>query len=124
MSINRTDQRKVQVKMPDDEVVLTEQQHAKTVDIRNIMAKYRKTGMVDHLNRFQGKYGDFPDASDFHASMNVIAEANSMFESIPAHVRAKFRNDPAQFLDFIQDADNREEMIELGFGDEHLPPGS
>ena len=40
--------------------------------------------------------------------------AQDMFESLPADIRTKFGNDPGRFLDFVEDPQNEEELIELG----------
>lgn len=109
------------VAISDFDETLTEQSHSKHCNIGNILNKYKKTGMLTHVNSMQGRYEDFPNSVDFHAMQNVIANAKSMFESIPSHIRSMFDNDPSKFLDFAQNPENREEMLDLGFSDEHLP---
>jgi phage internal scaffolding protein len=79
------------------------------------MRKYEKTGMIDHLNTHQGDYRNFIEAPDYHTSMNLIREAGEAFMTIPAGIRAKFANDPAQFLAFVQNPDNHDQMVEMGF---------
>jgi len=37
---------------------LTEQNHKDETDINNIVRKYNKTGLIDHLNQFEKQYGD------------------------------------------------------------------
>ena len=37
-----------------------------------------------------------------------------MFADLPSSIRTKFNNDPAQYLDFVQDPEKLEEMRELG----------
>lgn len=103
------------------EKTLTEQNHKERVQIQNILHKFTKTGMLTHVNRLEGKYGDFPTHIEFHAMQNIIAKAQSMFESIPAQIRAKFQNDPAVFLEAVHDPANRDELIELGFHPDDLP---
>ncbi len=92
----------------------TKQSFAEESNINIIMKRYEKTGMLDHLNAHRGDYGDFIGASDYHTSMNLIREAGEMFMEIPAGVRARFGNDPAEFLEFVQDPDNLEEMVKMG----------
>lgn len=94
---------------------LTKQSHAKECDINQIMLKWQKTGMIDHRNVYQGQYGDFTNTpDDYHESMNAVISANEMFESLPAKIRLRFGNDPGQFLDFVGDPENADEMIKLG----------
>jgi phage internal scaffolding protein len=101
---------------------MTEQAHKDDCDIRKIMAKAQATGMVSHTNAMAAKYGDLSSAPDFQDAQNIIAEANSQFETIPSKVREEFNNDPMEWLEFIHNEDNREEMIKMGFSDDHLPP--
>lgn len=106
----------------------TKQSFAKESNINLIMAKYEKTGLIDHLNQFEGRYGDFIHYQDYHSSMNQIRQAGEAFMTIPATVRAKFDNDPAKFLEFAQNPDNLEELVEMGLArakpiTSEAPPG-
>jgi len=92
----------------------TKQSFAEESNINLIMAKYEKTGMLDHLNTHRGDYANFIGAEDYHTSMNLIREAGEAFMTIPAGVRARFDNDPARFLAFVQNEKNLDEMIEMG----------
>lgn len=92
----------------------TKQAFASETDINNIMRKYEKGEVIDHFNKYQGRYGDFINSPDYHTAMVRIAEANEAFQSIPARIRAKFGNDPAAFLEFAQDPENAEKMVEMG----------
>ncbi len=91
----------------------TRQEFKKDCDINRIVGQFQKTGVADHLNRFQGAYGEF-QAMDFHEAMNHVVRTQEMFETVPSEIRAKFGNDPAQFLDFVGNPENKEACIELG----------
>lgn len=78
---------------------LTEQHHKPHVDINNIMARYVKTGTLDHVRTYEGQYGDLPP-DDYHESQSKVAEAKSMFEDLPSQLRRFFDNDTAKFLQF------------------------
>jgi phage internal scaffolding protein len=95
-------------------VSLTKQSEAAACDINTIMAQYEKTSLLDHVNQFQGRYEDLGDSVDYHGSMNIVLAAQSAFDSLSAHVRARFDNDPALFLDFVNDPKNLDEMADLG----------
>ena len=94
----------------------TKQAHAKEADINHIMRKYLKTGLMEHSRNHQPDYG-FATSDDFHTSMNIITKANSMFEDLPSSIRSRFENKPEQFLDFVNDESNKEEMLEMGLLD-------
>lgn len=37
-----------------------------------------------------------------------------MFDTLPSKLRLRFGNDPAEFLSFVEDPANDQEMIDLG----------
>lgn len=82
-------------------------------NINNIMQKFIKTGTLEFTNKNQPRYGDVTGA-DFQLFNNIIAAANTMFAEMPAALRNRFENDPAKFLDFVQNENNRAEATELG----------
>ncbi|AXL14694.1 internal scaffolding protein [Microviridae sp.] len=92
----------------------TQQHMAAECDINNIMRKYQKTGLIDHVNEHVGDYGNFIGFEDYQTSMQAIKAAEAAFMTIPSSVRAKFDNDPAKFLNFVQNEENLEEMVEMG----------
>ena len=92
----------------------TKQAFADECDINNILARYNRSGLIDHVSTYGGQYGDFVEVTDYHSSLNQIREANDMFMSLPAKVRSKFENDPGAFLDFVLNEDNKSEMANLG----------
>lgn len=91
----------------------TKQEFKDECDINQILAKYVKTGVITHSAKFGGQYMDCP-AFDFREAMEKVAQAEMMFIELPAKVRERFRNDPGQFLQFVQDPKNAEEAAALG----------
>lgn len=59
-------------------------------------------------------YGDFSDVYDFHSAANAIAQARETFESLPAHLRERFANDPGRFVDFCNDPESIPELQRMG----------
>lgn len=100
---------------------LTEQSHAAQVKIKNIMKRAQKTGVIDHVNRYEGTYMEMPDELTFHEAQNMIAHAKTMFESVPAAIRADFDNNPAHYIEFMQNPSNREKIEAYGLDASHLP---
>ena len=82
-------------------------------DINVIMARYRHTGMIDHVETYRGDYGDFTAVQDFETSMNQIKAAEAMFMSLPADVRKAFDNEPSKFIEAVATADD-ETLQEMG----------
>ena len=100
---------------------LAQQQFKEECDVNHIMKKYEKTGILEHRNNYEGRYGDFLSAPDYHSAMNAICAADEMFMSVPASIRQRFGNDPAAFLEFVQDPENLDEVRELGLA-KAVPP--
>lgn len=90
------------------------QQHSKDeVDINLIMARYIKTGVIDHVAKYSGQYLD-NQAIDYHESQNTLIAADAMFLELPSSVRAQFKNDPAEFLTFVSNEENHSKLAEMG----------
>lgn len=97
----------------DGKTSRTKQAHKNECDINNIMAKYLKTGILEHAENYSGQYG-FATQTDFKESLQLIAEAQNMFDALPAKARKKFNNDPGEFLEFVQNPANESELYDLG----------
>lgn len=94
---------------------MTKQAMADECDINNIMRKFEKTGILTHVRRHGGNYGDFTNApQSYHEAYQQILDAEEMFMEIPASIRKKFDNDPGKFLAFVEDPKNEAEMEKLG----------
>ncbi len=92
---------------------MAQQQFREECDINTIMERFGRTGELIAPVRMP-QYGDFDGVNDYHSAMNAIVEAQTAFEALPAKVRARFSNDPAEFLEFVYNEENREEAIRLG----------
>lgn len=58
---------------------------------------------------------DIADApSDYQSVMNQLNAARDQFMSLPARVRSRFDNDPSEFVSFVSDPSNYDEMLRLG----------
>lgn len=91
----------------------TRQEFKNECDINHIMLQYELTGEITHINESAPQYLDC-SGEDFRAHMDYVAGAFSMFEELPAKMRARFDNDPAAFLDFCSHEKNRPEMAQMG----------
>nr|QJB20242.1 MAG: internal scaffolding protein [Microvirus sp.] len=91
------------------------QQHlAADTDINNIMAKYRKTGVLQHVTNMAHEFGDFSDVPDYKSAMEQIMAADAMFMELPAAVRDRFGNDPAKFIEYATDKSNLDDLRKMG----------
>lgn len=91
----------------------TKQEFKDECDINVLMSHYKRTGEIPNLNERAPQYLDVSGA-DFQQAMDFVAGAKSMFHEMPAHIRSRFENNPALFLDFCSQEKNRPEMAEMG----------
>ena len=96
---------------------MTQQHFKDECDINSIIRRYQKTGfLVDPLTpgTAEPMYGDFAAEQDFLTAQTLIAHASQAFDELPAWLRKRFSNNPAELLAFLEDESNREEAVKLG----------
>ena len=82
-------------------------------DLSKILDPARKNQLLRHVSKFEGTYDDIPVQS-YQEAMGIVAQAKTMFEELPSHIRSRFGGDPKQFLEFVQNPANAQEMKKLG----------
>jgi len=108
------------IKFP--ETTMAKQAFKDECDINTIMSKYQKTGLIEHVQKVQGSYGDFTSVQDYQLSLNQVIAAQEAFDQLPAKIRERFNNDPAHLMSFMNDDKNAEEAIALGLAERVSPP--
>lgn len=94
---------------------LTKQADKASCDINNIVARWLKSGVLpSNISEAVGQFLDVSDVPDFHACQNFVIRARDLFEALPIEVRERFMNDPGRFLEFAQNPENAEAMVEMG----------
>lgn len=96
-----------------EESEFTDQSFADECDINTIMAKYQSTGELPVVNSAEAQYLDVT-GMDYHEHMQFIVDAQNLFDELPSAIRDRFHNDPAEFLDFTGDENNRKELAQMG----------
>lgn len=90
------------------------QQHFREeCDINNIV----KSGKVNDPFRVTDRkpqFGDFASVPEYQEAQNLIVESLLLFESLPSRIRARFQNDPVEYLAFVNDQGNYDEAVKLG----------
>lgn len=94
----------------------TKQYFRDECDVNRIMARYLETGILDGRDPASARFVDCTalQALDYQGAMNFVISAQQAFSQLPASVRTRFRNDPSEMLQFVDDPSNRDEAIRLG----------
>lgn len=95
------------------------QQHFKDdCDVNRILDRFLKTGSwtssVNQLPSRQPIFGDFDMNFDYQQAQNTILDAKRRFMTLPASIRERFHNNPAELLAFIDDPANAAEAVKMG----------
>lgn len=104
------------VPQTDFEPSRTRQEFLAESDINQILNQYQTSGVLPDLNPGTPQYADLTDPifSDYQTAMNTVLEADYAFSRLPAKVRERFSNNPADLILFVQDPANLEEAHKLG----------
>ena len=102
-----------------EEPTLAQQHFKDECDINNILRQFNITGLLPE-SPLSPRYGDFSGISDYHTALNRVIAAEDEFMALPANIRARFDNDPAQLINFLDDESNKDEAIKLGLVDQKL----
>ena len=99
-----------------EDATLAQQHFKDECDINNILRQFNVTGLLPEAP-LSPRYGDFSGITDYHTAMNAVIAAEDGFMALPADLRARLQNDPAQLIDFLSDENNRSEAEKLGLLD-------
>lgn len=93
---------------------LTSQEFAEEADINTIIDRFGIGENPVEARKWVTNV-DIAEAPDNYMDvMNQLNEARDQFMSLPAKVRSRFENDPGQFVNFVSDPENVDEMVRLG----------
>lgn len=81
---------------------LTKESFKDSCDINLVVAKYRKSGILPEM-RSQGQFLDCSSVPSYQEALDTVRFAQDTFMALPAQLRAECGNDPAVFLDRVQD---------------------
>lgn len=89
------------------------------IDVNHLMKRFEKIPTPEELAAAGyvasgGFYADFSTLPDYEQALQIKNAADAQFALLPAHLRARFENDQRQFLAFVHDPKNADEMIKMG----------
>lgn len=91
----------------------TKSSFGELVNINTVVRKMRATGTIP-VRDGQPYYGDFTGANDLQDTLNRVRDMERIFQALPSAVRRRCKNDPVQFVRFVENPENRREGVELG----------
>lgn len=103
---------------------MTRQSEMEACDIHSILKQYSQVGFEQLVreNAAKGRYLDLTNLPDYQEALNTVLAADAAFDALPSQIRARFNNDPAQFVEFASDSANQDELIRLGLATDTRPP--
>lgn len=106
---------RVRVQTLNKEPSMAQQQYKDETDINNIIKRHGGADAAYRaLARGGGVYADFSNLSDYQTMLHEVSRAQEAFLLLPAELRARFRNDPGELLQFVQNSSNYDEAVSLG----------
>lgn len=96
-----------------EDASLAQQQFKDECDINNILRQFNITGQLPQ-GTLSPKYGDFTGISDYKTALDRVIAADEEFMNLPAEIRARFNNDAAELINFLDNEENRAEAEKLG----------
>jgi len=97
-----------------EDKTLTQQHMKDECDINVLMDRFVVKGAIPQL-AMPPMQGDFENVPTYQEALNLMVQANRSFMGMDAKIRAKFENDPGQFVQFASDPNNLEELRKWGF---------
>lgn len=90
----------------------TKEALAQETDINYIVERFKRTGAVVHLSELPPQYGDFADAPDLKAALDLVGQVGELFDDLPAPVRSIAENDPLVLAEMMETAEGRQALLE------------
>lgn len=93
----------------------TQQQFKDETDIKVIVKNFTRTGLAP-MRTAVPLPGDFHEVFDFQSAQNLLVRAKQAFMELPSGTRKRFGHDPAEFVAFVANPENGDELVKLGLG--------
>ena len=97
----------------------TKQDQKNQTDINLLVAKYQKRG-EDIPQSTRNTFADVSTIQDLQGNLNLLAEAEEAWYTLPSKTRNKFNNNRVDLIDFINNPNNYNEAVELGLIDKKV----
>lgn len=96
---------------------MTKQEFKDDCNINKIVAKFMVTHDESLLQKNTGVFMDTTQIPDYQEALNQVILAETMFNEMPSDIRKQFENNPSKFVEFCQNPNNYEQLIQLGLAE-------
>lgn len=97
---------------------MTDASFADDADVNKVVARFMQKGDQSVFYRQNGVYMDLTyQPKDLAEATEQLRLADEAFLALPSATRERFKNDPLQMIEFLNDSKNRDEAIKLGMID-------
>ena len=93
---------------------MTQLHLADDCDIKTIISRYDKTGIIANVAKGVARYGDYSEINEYREALDLVNDANNSFMELPSEVRSYFDNDAGLFFETATDPSKIDVMRELG----------
>lgn len=93
---------------------MARQEFAEECDINVLMARYERTGVLNHYSTREPQYLDVTEVPDLQSALQYMQDAQAAFMRLPAVVRKEFDNDAVRFVEYASDPSNLSTLREWG----------
>ena len=108
---SKTKRQRIQVDCSKDG--RTHQSFKEECDINALMARQKVTGLIKRHDKTP-IYADYSELGNYDEALNMLNDAQDMFDALPAKLRGEFSNNPGELLEFMSDETNKNRAVELG----------
>ena len=106
----------------------TKQSFAANLDVNNIVKLHPNLdpsevtdNQIKTILANPDLYGEYDSEHDFATALNIVNRAKEQFDTLPSALRRRFKEDPYEFLSYVNDKNNLEEMKSFGLLKEEIP---
>lgn len=92
----------------------TQQHLAELSSPKKLIERYGSKRLKEALSLIPTMYSDIPPTEDLKEALDMINQAQMAFNALPSGLRNRFENDPVKLHEFLNDANNKDEAVELG----------
>ena len=100
---------------------MTCQQFAGEADVNYLIDRYKRTGSYyDPMSAVNGAppriptFADISDLSDMQTSLETVFRAQEIFAALPAVLRERWNNNPAELVAYASDPAHEAELVKCG----------